>query len=159
MTDSVSGASSMARKSAVEAASDVPANPLDNLVGYQLRRASQAMLDDLVDSIADLDLRPPSASVILLVAANPGITQSRIGQTLGIERANMAPMTAKLTRRGLLSRAKTDGRSHGLRLSEEGRRVTGKLRRRIAEHEDRFLRHISAPQRGALLTLLKSLWQ
>src|ERR1019366_903182 len=38
------------------------ANPLEDLLGYQLRRASQAMLDDLVATLESLDFRSTSAS-------------------------------------------------------------------------------------------------
>jgi DNA-binding MarR family transcriptional regulator len=133
-------------------------NPLDELLGYQLRRASQAMLDDLQTSLDELELRPTSASVLLLVAVNPGTTQSRIGQVLAIERANMVPMTAKLIKQGLLTRARADGRSHGLHLTEEGKKAVAKIRKRIANHERKFWKNSKAPERSAQLKFLKSLW-
>ena len=63
-------------------------DPLEGLLGYQLRRASHAMLDDLATVLNEFSIRPTTASVVLLVAANPGITQSRIGQksTKGADR-------------------------------------------------------------------------
>jgi DNA-binding MarR family transcriptional regulator len=133
-------------------------NPLDGLLGYQLRRASQAMLDDLAASLQDLKLRPSGVSVLLLIAANPGISQSRIGQVLAIERANMVPMTAKLTKQGLLTRSRADGRSHALHLTEEGKKTTLKIRKRIAEHENRFWKDAKASERTAQLKFLRSLW-
>lgn len=134
-------------------------NPLEDLLGYQLRRASQAMLEDLVAALNDLDLRPTSASVLLLVGANPDITQSRIGQILAIERANMVPMTAKLTRHGLLTRSRTDGRSHGLHLTDAGKRVAVKIRKRIADHESKFWGVTKAGERLLVMNFLKSLWE
>jgi DNA-binding MarR family transcriptional regulator len=149
----------MAKKSKAEKAGVVPLiNPLDNLLGYQLRRASQVILEDLVRTLEDLDLRPTTTSIVLLVAANPGVTQSRIGQFLAIERANMVPMTAKLVKQGLLTRAPADGRSHGLHLTEEGRKVAATLRKRIAAHEAPFWKGLGSPERAALLKFLKSLW-
>ncbi len=133
-------------------------NPLESLLGYQLRRASQAMLEDLVDSLKDLDLRPTGASVLLLVAANPGITQSRIGQALAIERANMVPMTAKLIAQDVLTRSRADGRSHGLHLTDEGKKVAVKIRKRIADHESKFWKQATAPERTAMLKFLNALW-
>lgn len=133
-------------------------NPLDSLLGYQLRRASQAILEDLVRTIEDLELRPTTTSIVLLVAANPGVTQSSIGQFLAIERANMVPMTAKLVQQGLLSRAPADGRSHGLHLTEKGKKVAASLRKRIAAHEMPFWKGLSSKERSALLKFLKSLW-
>lgn len=134
------------------------ANPLEGLLGYQLRRASQAMLDDLVTTLEDLEFRPTSASVLLLVAANPGITQSRIGQALAIERANMVPMTAKLMEQGMILRSRADGRSHGLHLTDEGKKVAAKIRKRIADHEDKFWKTAKRSERVELLSFLNSLW-
>jgi DNA-binding MarR family transcriptional regulator len=133
-------------------------NPLDGLLGYQLRRASQAMLDDLTASLQDLKLRPSGVSVLLLIAANPGISQSRIGQALAIERANMVPMTARLTKQGLLTRSRTDGRSHALHLTEDGKKTAVKIRKRIADHENKFWKDAKGSERAAQLKFLKSLW-
>ena len=149
----------MAKKTSAEPANAAPlTNPLDGLLGYQLRRASQAMLDDLLAVLKDLELRPTSVSVLLLIAANPGVTQSRIGQALAIERANMVPMTAKLTKQGLLSRSRADGRSHGLHLTEEGKKAVIKIKRRIADHESTYWGDTKAPERAAMLSFLRALW-
>jgi DNA-binding MarR family transcriptional regulator len=149
----------MSKNSSAEASRIAPLmNPLEEFLGYQLRRASQAMLEDLVTTLEDLDVRPTSASVLLLVGSNPGITQSRIGQILAIERANMVPMTAKLTRQGMLTRSRTDGRSHGLHLTDDGKRAAAKIRKRIADHEDKFWKDARASDRVAVLNFLKALW-
>jgi DNA-binding MarR family transcriptional regulator len=133
-------------------------NPLEALLGYQLRRASQAMLNDLVSVLREFALRPATVSVLLLAANNPGITQSRIGQILAIERANMTPLTANLVKRGLLSRSRTDGRSLGLCLTADGKTVVARIRRRIAKHEERFWKYAKAPDRHAMLAFLRGLW-
>jgi DNA-binding MarR family transcriptional regulator len=133
-------------------------NPLEELLGYQLRRASQAMLNDLVSALDEFALRPTTVSVLLLVASNPGITQSRIGQILAVERANMAPITAHLIKQGLLTRSPADGRSHGLLLTAAGKSVVGKIRKRIAKHEESFWKGAKAAERDSMLTFLKSLW-
>lgn len=133
-------------------------NPLDGLLGYQLRRASTAILADLAHSLADLRLRPTEASVVLLIAANPSITQSEIGRILGIQRANMAPIAAMLTERGVIDRSRADGRSHPLRLSEAGRALSGEIHARIATHEARFLRDLPPTERAALVATLRQVW-
>jgi DNA-binding MarR family transcriptional regulator len=150
----------MRKNSCVDSSTNSPLiNPLEALLGYQLRRASQAMLADLASALDELALRPTSVSIMELVASNPGITQSRIGQILAVERANMAPITAKLTKRGFLRRSRADGRSHGLHLTTEGKVVMGKIRKRIADHEDKFWKAAKAPEREAMLAFLKSVWK
>jgi DNA-binding MarR family transcriptional regulator len=147
------------KKPIVESSTSSPlTNPLEDLLGYQLRRASQAMLSDLVSALDEFALRPSSVSVLELVASNPGITQSRIGQILAVERANMVPITAKLTKQGFLRRSRADGRSHGLHLTAEGKVAVARIRKRIAAHENKFWRDAKAPERETLLAFLKSLW-
>jgi DNA-binding MarR family transcriptional regulator len=145
-------------RSKVLRAAPLVRDPLESLLGYQLRRASLAMLEDLVDALKDLDFRPTSASVLLLATANPGITQSRIGRSLAIERANMAPITAKLIEQGMLSRTRADGRSQGLHATDEGKRVAAKIRKRIADHEEKFWNDTKPSERDAVMRFLKSLW-
>jgi DNA-binding MarR family transcriptional regulator len=144
----------------VESSSNSPVvNPLEDLLGYQLRRASQAMLGDLASALEEFDLRPTSVSILELIASNPGITQSRIGQILAVERANMAPITAKLTKQGFLRRSRADGRSHGLHLTAEGKAAIVKIRKRIADHENKFWREAKGAEREAIVAFLKSLWK
>jgi DNA-binding MarR family transcriptional regulator len=134
-------------------------NPLEGLLGYQLRRASQEMLADLVSALDEFALRPTSVSILELVASNPGITQSRIGQILAVERANMTPITAKLAERGWIRRSRTDGRSHGLHLTAGGKALMGKVRKRIADHEEKFWKGATPAERDAMLGFLQSLWR
>lgn len=135
-----------------------PQNPLQGLLGYQLRRASAAMLADLTETLADLDLRVTEASVLLQVQANLDITQSEIGRILAIKRANMAPMTAGLLDRGLIVRSPADGRSQALRLTLAGETCCRDVRRLIATHEMRFLPDLAASERDALIGLLTRIW-
>jgi DNA-binding MarR family transcriptional regulator len=133
-------------------------NPLDDLLGYQLRRASAAMLADLAEALGDFHLRPTEVSVLLLIEANPDITQSEIGRVLGVKRANMAPITATLTERGLIERAQANGRSQALRLSADGAAMAMDARARIHDHEDRFFGKLPDSARAALLPVLRSIW-
>jgi hypothetical protein len=83
-------------------------NPLEDLIGYQLRRASLAFMDGMMRSLEVCELKPVEASVLLLIEANPGITQSEIGRALGIQRTNIAPWVAGFDRRGLVHRTRLD---------------------------------------------------
>lgn len=133
-------------------------NPLDGLLGYQLRRASGAMLADLAHVLDGPGLTPTEASVLLLIAHNPGITQSEIGRILAIQRANMAPIAAMLTENGLLSRTQADGRSQGLELREAGRALAERVWEGIETHEAGFLPDMTAAERRGLVDLLRRVW-
>jgi hypothetical protein len=66
-------------------------DPFGCLLGYHLRRLSVLVMADFTAALAPLGLKPAEASVLYAVAAAPGLTQSDVGKTLGIQRANMAP--------------------------------------------------------------------
>ena len=104
--------------------------------------------------LVGLELRPADASVLLVIAANPGATQSEIGRLLGIASANMAPLSARLVKRDLIVRQAVDGRSHGLTLSDSGRRSVQKVRRVIDELEADLLARIPESDRNAFIRVL-----
>jgi DNA-binding MarR family transcriptional regulator len=133
-------------------------DPLKDLPGYALRRASAAVMAKLARRLAVLDLRPSEASVLLVIDSNPGVTQSQIGRLLDIARANMAPLTARLAARDLIVREAAGGRSHGLTLSAPGRRLSQKAQRIVAQLEAELMERIPAAQRAAFLRALKALF-
>ncbi|WP_459675145.1 MarR family winged helix-turn-helix transcriptional regulator [Acidisoma sp. 7E03] len=132
---------------------------MDQLLGYQLRRASFAMLSDLSAGIGKLDLRITEMSVLMVIQANPDITQSDIGRVLGIQRANMVPLVTQLERRALISRGETRGRAQSLRLTLEGEDLVQRCRAAIAAHEARFIKLFSPKERQDLLRCLPRIWQ
>lgn len=87
-----------------------------------------------------------------------GITQSEVGRMLDIASANMAPLAAGLTDRKLIVRDALDRRrrSHGLQLSDSGRRLLQRVRKIVDELEAGLLECIPAAQRAAFLNGLKT---
>lgn len=131
-------------------------NPLDELLGYRLRRASAVMMTDLARSLEPTGLRPTEASVLLAIAANPAVVQSEIGRALGIQRANMTPIVATLLARGLVDRSASDGRSKSLVLNEWGQALTREVKARIDTHEAQFMPELDADAKQLLLAQLRS---
>jgi len=93
---------------------------LETLLGYQLRRASSVLMSDLAERLAELGLRTTEASILVVLEAEPLITQSEIGRRLAIQRANMAPLIAGLTARDLIERTAGPGPARPLKLSKKG---------------------------------------
>lgn len=132
-------------------------DPLRDLPGYLLRRASVDLMAKLSGRLATLQLRPAEATVLMVIGANPGVTQSEIGRLLDIATANMTPLAARLTSRELIVRERVDGRSHGLKLSESGRRLTRRARHTMDSFEKEMLERIPSSQRAAFLSVLRLL--
>ncbi|HEY2401592.1 MAG TPA: MarR family transcriptional regulator [Steroidobacteraceae bacterium] len=129
-----------------------------DLPGYALRRASSAAMQKLTRELAPLDLRPSDASVLIVIEANPNITQSEIGRMLEIAGANMAPLVSRLEKRELVDRQPVDGRSHGLALTTAGRALCVRARKIMKSHEADLMAKIPAAQRAAFISMLQALW-
>jgi DNA-binding MarR family transcriptional regulator len=136
----------------------LPVDPLRDLPGYALRRASSAAMQKLTRELAPLDLRPSDASVLVIIEANPNITQSEIGRMLEIAGANMAPLVGRLEKRELVERQPVDGRSHGLELTAAGRALCVRARKVMKSHEADLMAKIPPAQRAAFISMLQALW-
>lgn len=97
--------------------------PVDDIVGYRLRRAQLAVFQRFVVRFAELELRPAEFSVLALIDANPGSKQTEIADALGIKRANFVALIKGLDERGLTERRQPAGdrRSNALFLTEKGK--------------------------------------
>jgi DNA-binding MarR family transcriptional regulator len=133
-------------------------DPLKDFPGYALRRASVATMQRLAGGLQVLDLRASEASILLVIEANPGITQSEIGRLLDIAGANMAPLMRRLHDRDLVERNAVDGRSQALHLSPAGRALSAKARRIFRAHEDELLKKIPPADRAPFLKNLQALY-
>ena len=133
-------------------------DPLRLLPGYLLRRASVATMGRLNERLATVDLRAIEASLIIIIGARPGITQSDAGRILGMQRANMAPMTAKLEQRGLLIKAQKSGRSQGLSLTDAGADLLKRVKALISDYEQELMDKVPADLRPHVVPVLRAIW-
>jgi len=137
---------------------EIRSDPFDDLLGYHLRRMSVMVMADLTEVLSQLGLKPADASILWMIGAYPGITQSDAGKALGILRANMAPLIARLLDRGLIEREPVDGRSHALRLSSTGLDLCRRARSAATGHEDRLFKSLSRTARAQMISQLRALW-
>ena len=133
-------------------------DPLLSLTGYVLRRASLASQAILGQRLAPLELRPYEATLLLLVEASPGVTQSEAGRLLDIQRANMVPVVARLVARGLIQRKPVDGRSQGLWVTRSGQSLMRKVQRIVATDEAALMRRVPEEMQQMVLPILMALW-
>ena len=131
-------------------------NLLDTIVGYQLRRVSNAMMSDSAASMAPVGLRPVLFAMLCVIRSAPGIIQIALGTQLGIQRANLVPLVNELTARDLIERrpAPNDRRALALFLTAEGERLLAEAESLVLGHEQRMLAGLSEVERQALLRLL-----
>ncbi len=134
-------------------------DPLVKFSGYLLRRASTAAVAELNERLVPLELRHADVAMLMLVESSPGITQSRAGRVLDIQRANMVPFVARLEARGVMVRRQVDGRSQALALTGRGRRLLARARRVVAAHEAALLGRVPQKLRPMVLPVLTALWR
>jgi DNA-binding MarR family transcriptional regulator len=125
---------------------------LDDRLGYFVRRLQVAIFQDLIARLAPLELSPAQFSVLVVIAANAGLSQAELGEALGIERARLARLLHELQRRGLTQRlpSEADGRRHALRLTREGRSALARAKKLSDAHEAALAESLG-PKRYRLL--------
>ena len=129
---------------------------MSGLLGYRLRVAQQAVFRDFARSIPEAS--PGRVGILLLVDANPGVTQSRLAQAVGIDRSTMVGVLHALQARELIERRRgEDRRTNGLWLTRAGRALVAGLKQRIRVHERRVAARLSPAERVQLLELLEKL--
>jgi DNA-binding MarR family transcriptional regulator len=136
--------------------SEIRSELLDSLVGYRLRRAAVRVMGDFMTAMSDLDLRPVQFSLLAIARENPGINQSALGRSLGIQRTNLVPLIAELAGRGLVERrpSKYDRRAFAIHITAKGDELVGEAERRVRPHEERMLAGLNGRERDALRELL-----
>jgi DNA-binding MarR family transcriptional regulator len=126
---------------------------LDQLLGYALRRAQNALYLDFYRAVAaqgESALSPQRFAALVLVAENPGMRQGLLAQAMGLHRSGALRLTDWLTAQGWVERRDDpqDARRWGLHLTPAGRRRLAPLQRAVLAH-DRALQQGLGPADGA----------
>jgi DNA-binding MarR family transcriptional regulator len=132
---------------------------LNDHLGYFLRRLQVWVFQDFIRTLAPIDIRPAQYSVLVVIAANPGLSQSDLAERLGIERARLVRLLDRLERRGLTQRlpSRTDRRSHALRLTREGQRILKLAKMLAGQHEAHLAERLGSERRKSLIAVLAHL--
>lgn len=129
---------------------------LEHLLGYALRRAQVRVFQDFAAEMKEFGLTPGQLGALLLIEANKGLSQSELGNALGIDRSSVVPLIDRLQRRGWVRRAAraSDRRAHALELAPGGISLVARLMPRLTAHEQRIAARLSSNERPRLFELL-----
>jgi len=110
---------------------------LNDIVGFHLRIAHNAVYRHFMGSFAHLDLTQKQTSVLWLIGDNPGIAQIDLAARLDMDRATTMAIVDRLEARDFLarSRSKSDRRRQDLHLTAEGETMLERARTAVLEHE------------------------
>jgi len=131
--------------------------PLEDHLGYFIRRAQVWVFQDFIRTLTAIDIRPAQYSVLVVIAANPGLSQSDLADALGIERARLVRLLDRLEKRGLTERLPSprDRRSHALQLTAQGQKMLKRAQALAAQHEARLADKLGAEPRRLMIGLLR----
>jgi DNA-binding MarR family transcriptional regulator len=128
---------------------------LPGLIGYQLRLAQRAIFADFADTVGERGISPGLFGILVVIGENPGLTQQALANAAHLDRSTVVTVIDKLEDRGLVERRAADRRSNGLFLADKGTSLLRALKRKVAQHERRVVRNLSAGERAQLVTLLQ----
>jgi len=130
---------------------------LNERLGYFVRRLQVRVFQDFIRRLSPIDISPAQFSVLVVVNSNPGLSQSELAATLGIERARLVRLLHRLERRGLTQRlpSSADGRRHALRLTSDGQKLLVRAKVLAAQHEAALRARIGAERYRLLLDTLR----
>jgi DNA-binding MarR family transcriptional regulator len=139
----------------------VKLGPLADSVGFLLRLAQLRAFDDFFSDHGpghgSRGLKPGEFSVLWVIARNPGIRQSVLGQRLMIKRAHMTKLIRAMEDRGLVSRAipDADRRAVELTLTAAGEIEVGTAAKAFFAYEQTTGGPLAEHEVAQLIALLK----
>lgn len=134
-------------------------NDLEDLVGYNLKRAYVIVSNDFRRALGEDGFAPRVFSALALIAQYPNITQSALARKLGIERSGLVAIIDELEQRGYAKREPVPGdrRVQALAPTPAGQTAYENARALTRAHEAELLSDLSAQERETLIGLLKKI--
>lgn len=132
---------------------------LPNLIGFNLRCAQLTLFQHFSNSVGREGISAPQFGALLLIEANPDISQSAVAEALRFDRSTLVQIIDRLEGRGLVVRnvSPTDRRSHALRLTDEGVSELEMLKDLALQHEADVTAELSEAEQTQLISLLAKL--
>lgn len=130
---------------------------LNRHLGYFVRKLQVWIFQDFIRTLARIDISPAQFSVLVVIGANEGLSQSELSGTLGIERARLVRMLHLLEKRGLTQRlpSSADGRRHALRLTRAGQTQLKLAKELATQHEAALKPKLGAERYQLLLDAIR----
>lgn len=131
---------------------------LERWIGFNLRMAQAAAFQAFARRSSKIGVQPGRFATLILIAANPGITQTALSRANGRDKSTLTPLISDLVRRRLVRRTRDrdDRRTYRLTLTPAGERLLGELTDCARAHEDELDRLVGR-DRARFLQLLKKI--
>jgi len=131
----------------------------DDLVGrasYLVRLIQIAAYKNFESRMKGFGSAPRYYGLMRIVQANPGILQSRLAETICLDRSSLVPILDTLSKEGLLERhpSTDDKRVRCVFLTETGAALLQDMSALVDEHEAKMVEGLSDEERDTLVELL-----
>ena len=127
--------------------------------GFLIRRLHQIHTALFMEECAAFNVTPVQYSMMTAIAEQPGLEQARLAQEVGVDRATLANVVARLESRGLLRRTTTnaDRRLKRIMLTAKGKRLLEQMTDAAQRAHARTVEILSASEREDFLHVLARL--
>jgi len=134
---------------------------LQRFLGYHLKRGFNVVQADLTKTLKPFNLRMLTYSALVLIADNPGLSQSQLADAMDIERPNLVVIVDELEQRELISRERvpTDRRAYALRVTLKGQQLFERTVDAVSRHEEVLFEGIDTETRALIVSALQHVQQ
>ncbi len=132
---------------------------LSSRPGFLIRRLHQIHLSLFAEECAPFKVTPVQFSILTAVEAQPGLEQAALAQEVGIDRATLANVVARLARRGLVKRlqGKEDRRLKHVLPTPSCRRLLAQMEAPARRAHERTIDSLKPREREGFLKALAHL--
>ena len=140
---------------------DLENSDLEELIGYNLKRAYVIVRADFRDALGENGLSARVFAALSLTVEYPNITQSELARLMGIERSGLVAIIDELEQKNFVRRAPVPGdrRVQALVPTKSGRLAYFEAIEIVRAHEKRLFANLSEAERASLLAILKKIRQ
>ena len=133
--------------------------PVDESVGYLLKKAATALRSAMDQALRPLDLTVPQYACLEVLRQRPGLTGSELARAVFVSRQSMNLVLKGLEERGLLTRPAVAGHGKALptELTSAGRERLQAASKPLREVEARMLEALSPSTARRLCTDLTAI--
>jgi DNA-binding MarR family transcriptional regulator len=133
---------------------------LPDLIGFNLRCAQLTVFQHFNATVGKDQISAPQFGTLLLIEANPGISQSAVAEALRFDRSTLVQIIDRLEGRGYVVRkvSAQDRRSHALELTDAGVAALKELKETALAHEAQVATNLTDAERAELIALLQKLF-
>jgi DNA-binding MarR family transcriptional regulator len=127
--------------------------------GFLIRRMHQIHLALFAEECEAFDITPVQYSIMTVAEAHPGLDQAQLAYEVGVDRATLANVVARLETKGLLRRSPSasDKRLKLVTLSARGAGLLEKMLLPVQRAHDRTIAALAPKDRQTFMALLMKL--